>query len=295
MDGGGPVARSHPNAYAEHLSRAVPRSAEQAVWTPGDADMPVLYYGHGAPPLLDDPLWLSQLFDLTAQLPKPRAVLIVSAHWENAPLAISSAAPGTPLVYDFGGFEQRFYEMTYETPDASWLAAQVASLLPDGQNLHQHTERGLDHGAWVPLKAMFPLGDVPVLQLSLPTHDPEKLMALGARLKPLSQQGVLIMGSGFLTHGLPFLSRENWADPDAAAPGWSVEFDAWAREHLAAGRVDELMDYSRGPGMPYAHPTPEHLSPLFVALGAARQADAPVGATIDGFWMGLSKSAFQLS
>lgn len=289
------MSRLTPTAYSQHLVTAGPRSSEQATWAAGDPAMPVLYYGHGAPPLLDDPLWLAQLFEWTVEFPKPRAVLIVSAHWENAPLSISSSQAAAPLVYDFGGFEQRFYEMTYETPDAGWLAQQVAALMPDTESLYEHPTRGLDHGAWVPLKAMFPHADVPVLQLSLPTHDPERLMAIGQRLKPLREQGVLIMGSGFVTHGLPFLNREHWTDPDAAAPGWSVEFDAWTAETLATGRVDTLMDYHRAPGMPYAHPTPEHFSPIFVALGAAGQADSPVDATIDGFWMGLSKRAIQLA
>ena len=190
------------------------------------------------------PLWLRQQFDWAQSLPKPRAVLIVSAHWENAPLSLSGSAKGTPLVYDFGGFEQRFYEMTYETPDASELARTVASLVPDTEQVHEHVSRGLDHGAWVPLKAMYPDADVPVLQMSLPTHDPEKLLALGRRLRPLREQGVLVIGSGFITHGLPFLTREHWTNPDAAAPGWSVDFDAWAGEALERGDVETLARYS---------------------------------------------------
>ena len=223
-------------------------------------------------------------------------MLIVSAHWENAPLSLSGSAQGTPLVYDFGGFEQRFYEMTYETPDASDLARTVASLMPDTEQVHEHVSRGLDHGAWVPLKAMYPDADVPVLQMSLPTHDPEKLLALGRRLRPLREQGVLVIGSGFITHGLPFLSREHWTNPDAAAPGWSVDFDAWAGEALERGDVETLARYSTlAPGMPYAHPTVEHYSPLFVTLGTADAPDDPATTAIDGFWMGLSKRSVQVA
>ena len=252
--------------------------------------MPALYLGHGAPPLLDDPVWSAELSTWAAGLPRPRAILIVSAHWESAPMALSAQGAGTPLVYDFGGFPARYYNETYPTPDASALAALVTSVMPDGMSLHQHPTRGLDHGAWVPLKLMFPSADIPVLQLSLPTHDPLTLIGIGQRLRPLRDHGVLIIGSGFLTHGLPFL--RDWRI-GASPPSWSVEFDAWAREALADGDIELLADFrSRAPGMPYAHPTVEHLSPLFVALGAATAPDAPRDAQIDGFWMGLSKRSF---
>ena len=247
--------------------------------------MPALYLGHGAPPLLDDPTWSGQLATLAADLPRPKAILIVSAHWESAPVSLS--ANGAPLVYDFGGFAEKYYRMTYATPDATALAQRVAAMMPDHEPVHQHASRGLDHGAWVPLKIMYPDADVPVLQLSLPTQDPVRLMALGERLRPLRDEGVLIIGSGFLTHGLPFLTDFRI---DAAAPGWSQEFDAWAGEALARGDVDALANYrSLAPGMPYAHPTVEHYTPLFVTLGAATTPDEPGRQVIDGFWMGLSK------
>ncbi len=118
---------------------------------------------------------------------------------------LSASGPGVPLVYDFGGFPQRYYEMTYETPDASALATRIAAMMPQTEPVHQHASRGLDHGAWVPLKIMYPDGDVPVLQMSLPTDDPYRLLELGRRLRPLRDEGVLVIGSGFLTHGLPFL------------------------------------------------------------------------------------------
>ena len=251
---------------------------------------PALYIGHGAPPLLDDPIWSGQLADWAGDLPRPKAVLIVSAHWESAPVMLSATAPGTPLVYDFGGFPQRYYEMTYETPDAGALAARVAAMLPG--EVHQHASRGLDHGAWVPLKIMYPAGDIPVLQMSLPTQDPERLLELGRRLRPLREEGVLIIGSGFLTHGLPFL-RE-WRI-DAEAPGWSRDFDAWAADALARGDVDALASYrSKAPGMPYAHPTVEHFTPLFVTLGAASDPEVPGDQRIEGYWMGLAKRSLQV-
>src|SRR5215203_2372823 len=192
--------------------------------------MPALYIGHGAPPLLDDPVWSGQLAAWASDLPRPKAILIVSAHWESAPVSLS--ASGAELVYDFGGFDPKYYRMTYRTPDATALADKIAKLMPDTEQVHQHTSRGLDHGAWVPLRIMYPDADIPVLQMSLPTHDPERLLKLGERLRPLRDEGVLIIGSGFLTHGLPFLKE--WRI-EAAVPQWSADFDAWAGEAMARG------------------------------------------------------------
>ncbi len=280
-------------AYDEFVTSAAPSSASQRVWTPDDGALPALYIGHGAPPLLDDPEWMSQLAAWTHQMPKPRGVLIVSAHWEAAPLMLSAPAAGTPLVYDFGGFQPRYYTLTYATPDASALAREVASLMPDTAPAHQHPSRGLDHGAWVPLTVMYPLADVPVLQMSIPTQDPSRLLALGARLRPLRDSGVLVIGSGFLTHGLPFLTMEMVTEN--AVPGWSADFDQWAAEALARGDVDTLAAYRKAPGMPYAHPTADHFLPLFVTLGAAADPAAPPEVVIDGYWMGLAKRSFQVS
>ncbi len=255
--------------------------------------MPALYIGHGAPPLLDDPVWSAQLSAWAADLPRPTAILIVSAHWQSAPMALSAVGADTPLVYDFAGFPAHYFRQRYATPDATDLAALVRAVLPDTVPLHQHPSRGLDHGAWVPLKLMYPAGDVPILQLSLPTHDPHVLIWLGQRLAALRDHGVLIIGSGFLTHGLPFL--RDWRI-DAQPPGWSLDFDAWAREALERGDVETLARYATAaPGMPYAHPTEEHLVPMFVALGAADQVDAARSSAIDGFWMGLSKRSFQVA
>jgi 4,5-DOPA dioxygenase extradiol len=249
--------------------------------------MPALYIGHGAPPLLDDPVWSGELRTLAGALPRPKAILIVSAHWESAPLSLSASGPGTELVYDFGGFDAKYYRMRYDTPDASALAARVAAMMPDTERVHQHASRGLDHGAWVPLTIMYPEADIPVLQMSLPTQDPYELLTLGGRLRELRDEGVLIIGSGFITHGLPFLRDFRI---DAEAPGWSKDFDHWAAEALSRGDVAELASFkTSAPGMPYAHPTVEHYTPLFVTLGAATDSEAPGDQVIDGYWMGLSK------
>jgi 4,5-DOPA dioxygenase extradiol len=255
--------------------------------------MPALYLGHGAPPLVDDPRWVAELKQWAGDIPKPKAVLVVSAHWESAPLTIGATST-VPLDYDFWGFPQKYYDVTYPAPGAADLAREVVALMPDHEPVAERPDRGLDHGAYVPLTVMYPQADVPALQISMPTLDPRRLFDLGRRLAPLRDQGVLIMGSGFLTHGLPYV--DFGAGFDQKAPGWSREFDAWAGAALARGDVDELIDFrNRAPGMPYAHPTVDHFAPLFVTLGAASDPEASVEATIDGFWLGLAKRSFQVA
>lgn len=281
-------------AYDAFLRDVAPDGRGQRPWTPADGPMPALYLSHGAPPLFDDPLWIRQLFGWARSLPKPTAILIVSAHWESAPLSLSASGAGTPLVYDFGGFARRYYTMTYPTPDAGDLAARVASAMPDTEPVHQHRSRGLDHGAWVPLMVMYPYGDVPVLQLSMPTHDPARLLDLGRRLRSLREEGVLVIGSGFMTHGLPFLDHA--AFNDNVVPSWSADFDAWAARALDGGDVETLARYrDLAPGVRFAHPTVEHYTPLFVTLGAAATPDQPVTTTVDGYKFGLSKRSFQVA
>jgi 4,5-DOPA dioxygenase extradiol len=283
------IPESHP--FRQHLRRVAAGDAAAAhrVWTPADGPIPALYLSHGAPPTFEDPAWMTELHTWARALPRPTAILIVSAHWESAPLALSGSA-GTELVYDFGGFAPLYYRMRYDTPDAGDLARQVKALMP--QAVHENARRGLDHGAWVPLKVMYPEADIPVLQLSIPTHDATTLLGLGERLRPLREQGVLVIGSGFMTHGLRFLTRAMLA---GEVPGWSADFDAWAADALARGDVDELAGFrDRAPGMPYAHPTVEHFTPLFVTLGAATDPAAAVTTAIDGFSIGLAKRSFHI-
>jgi 4,5-DOPA dioxygenase extradiol len=288
------IPAQHP--FVAHLGRAATAEAAEPhrPWTPHDGALPSLYLSHGGGPLpFESPQWLTPLHDWARALPKPKAILVVSAHWEAAPLAVSSARP-SELVYDFGGFDPLYYTFRYDTPDAGELARQVVGLVPDTAPVHEHTERGLDHGAWVPLKIMYPGADIPVLQLSLPTDDPDRLLALGERLRPLREQGVLVVGSGHMTHGLPYLTREMFTGD--VVPGWSADFDAWAADALARGDVAELARYrSAAPGMPYAHPTVEHFTPLFVALGAATDPTAPVTTKLDGYALGLSRRSFQVA
>ncbi|WP_030144511.1 dioxygenase [Glycomyces sp. NRRL B-16210] len=278
-------------AFDAFLETTASRTAERRDWTPADGPLPALYLSHGAPPLFDEAEWMDRLFAWAQSLPRPKGVLIVSAHWEAAPLMISSPAAATPLVYDFGGFAQRYFTMRYETPDATAMADRVAAAMPDTEPLHRHSSRGLDHGAWVPLKVMYPDADLPVLQLSIPSHDPDRLMAIGRRLRPLREEGYLVIGSGFMTHGLPYLDFQR---PEQV-PGWSADFDLWAAEALGRGDIEELARYrSQAPGMPYAHPTVDHYIPLFVTYGAASDQEQVAKTVIDGYWLGLSKRSFQL-
>jgi 4,5-DOPA dioxygenase extradiol len=282
------IPAAHP--FADHLRRVAAQPGHR-VWTPDDGALPSLYLSHGAPMLFEMTGWMTQLHDWARSLPRPKAILIVSAHWESAPLSLSTTRP-TELVYDFGGFDPMYYRMRYDTPDATDLAGRVAALMPDTEPVHEHARRGLDHGAWVPLKIMYPQADIPVLQLSMPTHDPDRLLALGRRLRALRDEGVLVVGSGYMTHGLPFLTPQMWSGE--VVPGWSTDFDIWAAEALASGDVDRLARFrTAAPGMPYAHPTVEHFTPLFVTLGAAADPTAPVTTAIDGYALGLAKRSFQ--
>ena len=280
--------RSQPHDYD---ARAGTDVAKRAAGARDGERMPTIYIGHGAPPLVDDELWVEQLAAWAKALPRPTSILIVSAHWENAPLTIGSTRTGTPLVYDFFGFPERYYRAQYRSPGAPELANDVRKLL-SVEGVRDEPDRGLDHGAYVPLTVMYPDADLPVLQVSMPSLDPGKLFDVGRRLRPLRDQGVLIIGSGFLTHGLPFLRDFR---VDAPPPAWSTEFDAWAREALEHGNIDELADFAhRAPAVRYAHPRTEHLAPLFVTLGAGDVSGEELPSIIDGYWMGLSKRSIQV-
>ena len=265
------------------------RASAAAAQVPGR--MPAVYLGHGAPPLLDDALWVAELAAWAEALPRPSAVLMVSAHWTQAPLTLGATEAGVPLVYDFYGFPDRYYQVRYPAPPAPDLACRVADLAGGEPAIAHEPSRGLDHGAYVPLVAMYPDADVPVLQLSLPTLDPVGLLETGERLRPLRDEGVLIIGSGFMTHGLPFL-REFVLD--APPPDWSKDFDQWVAAALERRDLAALAGFRDIPSARYAHPTVEHFAPLFVALGAA-DAGAPTATPITGFWLGLSKRSTQFA
>jgi len=166
-----PQPASSPEEPADAAAKAV---AERARGASAAGRMPTLYIGHGAPPLVDDELWVAQLAAWSKTLPSPTSVLIISAHWENAPLTIGATRTGTPLIYDFGGFPERYYRTQYRSAGAPELATDIRRLL-SGQPIAEQPDHGLDHGAYVPLTVMYPQADVPVLQVSMPSLDPERL------------------------------------------------------------------------------------------------------------------------
>ncbi len=286
-----PGARTSQAATTASVAPAATSGPQPAALEPAPDRLPAVYLGHGAPNLIDDQLWPVELAAWAKEMPRPRSILVVSAHWQSAPLTVG-AVNRAPLVYDFYGFPERYYQIRYDSPAAPDLAARIKALMPPSEPVAQR-ERGLDHGAYVPLLVMYPEADIPVLQMSMPDLAPQRLFEIGRRLAPLRDEGVLIMGSGFMTHGLPFV-HDYW-DGRPGAPEWSAEFDLWAAEMLEKGDVDSLFDFrNKAPGMPFAHPTVEHFAPLFVALGAATDPTAAPKFTIEGYWLGLAKRSFEV-
>lgn len=251
--------------------------------------MPAIFLAHGSPFLLDDREWMAQLAEWARALPRPSAVLMLSAHWERKPVTLG-ATRAVPLVYDFYGFPEHYYRVQYPAPGAPALAARVAALVGATQPVVA-SDRGLDHGAYVPLLAMYPEADVPVLQVSLPSLEPQALFELGRSLAPLRDEGVLIVGSGFLTHNLRAMDMS----PDAPTPAWASEFDAWAADVLARRDVDALLDYrARAPGVRLALPTHEHFVPVLAAAGSDERGTGPVAFPITGYNFGsLTKRSVQ--
>lgn len=230
--------------------------------------IPALFVSHGAPTvILDESPVRTFLAKLAETVDKPKAILAVSAHWEtDHPVVSDAEKPET--IYDFYGFPDALYKMTYPAPGAPGLAARTAKLLNDAGLGPVTTEtRGLDHGAWVPLMLGWPDADIPVTQLSIQSgKDPKWHYRLGEALRPLRDDNVLILASGNLTHNLREF-RGHKID-DAPEP-WASAFDEWASWAIAEGRTEDLLDYRRrAPEAVRNHPTDEHLLPLYVAMGA---------------------------
>lgn len=227
-----------------------------------------IFVSHGSPTLIfDDVPARDFLTGLGRSMPRPRAILVASAHWET-PAPRITASPTPPTIHDFNGFPEVMYQQQYPAPGDPALAAEIkARLDAAGLPAALDASRGLDHGAWVPLKLAYPAADIPVLQLSLQTHlGPRHHLALGEALSPLAKDGVLILGSGSLTHDLRNVS---WRGPNEE-PDWVKSFGDWVQSALAEGRTADLLDYRRlAPNAARNHPTEEHFLPLFIALGAA--------------------------
>ena len=245
---------------------------------PGDR-MPVIFAAHGAPVLLDDAGWMAELASWAKGMPRPKSILVVSAHWERRPTTLG-ATRVVPLTYDFYGFPERYYQTQYAAPGAPELAARVRGLLRRKNiAVADDPERGLDHGAYIPLVAMYPGADVPVLQISMPGLDTLGLFTLGQALAPLRDEGVLVFGSGFLTHNMRYAFRPG-------IPQWAKEFDAWAADALVRFDVDALLDFQvRAPAARMALPTWEHYAPVLVAVGAVADQPTRTSFPITGWWM----------
>jgi 4,5-DOPA dioxygenase extradiol len=230
--------------------------------------MPVGFVGHGAPTLGLENNTITQAWHRWGQaLGKPKAILVLSAHWlSNQPQAGPSVSQS--LVYDFFGFPDELYLLKYNPPAETSAVHRALELLRSaGLNPSAKSERGLDHGAWVPLMKMFPEADIPVFQVSLPAQAPLKeTVALGKALAPLRDEGVFILGSGNVTHNLRQVHFEN---REAAPESWAKDFDAWVAETLEHFDLEKLTQYRTAPGGALSHPTDDHYIPLLAAAAAA--------------------------
>ena len=229
--------------------------------------LPTLFLSHGSPMHALEPGAVRAVWeDIARTLPRPKAILIASAHWEtNLPALTGAAQPET--IHDFYGFPKPLYEIQYPAPGSPELASRALQQLEKNQfKAVQDPSRGLDHGAWSPLLYMYPKADVPVVQIAVQTPlGPQHHVDLGRALAPLAQESVLIIGSGHMTHNL----RER---SDGAPAAYAREFQAWVKEKIEARDFDSLVNYrALNPHGVRAHPTDEHFVPLFVALGAARE------------------------
>ncbi|WP_455366404.1 DODA-type extradiol aromatic ring-opening family dioxygenase [Kaarinaea lacus] len=252
--------------------------------------MPALFIAHSAPPLALDPIAGEDYKRLSENLPKPSAILVFSAHWEGAQLALGEISQHDVPIYDFGGFQPELYELQYPAPGAPRLADKIHALLDKHYTL-ANSERGLDHGVWVPFLHMWPDADIPILQMSMPYNfSDQALFELGQQLSPLRENNILIVGTGGITHNLRTVSPHHTGNP----PAWAMEFDQWIASTLVNHEYNKLIDWqSQAPQANMNHPTPEHFRPLLIVAGAAQH--EPVTFPITGFeWGSMSRRAVQL-
>ena len=230
-----------------------------------EESIPPVFLAHGAPTLALDETAANRFLKRFAEnQPTSKSILILSAHWETDGLKLSAPGP-LRTIHDFRGFPAPLYEITYTVSTAEDQVDEAAKLLEaSGYDVELDSSWGLDHGAWVPLSLAYPDADIPVTALSLPHGStPASVYALGRALAPLKDQGVLIVGSGSTTHNLREIHPQG---SDAAE--WAKGFDAWLDEGLTSGSIDYFGDLELAPDFRRAHPTDEHLLPLFFAFGA---------------------------
>lgn len=237
------------------------------------APMPTLFISHGSPMLAIQESPAHQfLLGLGKTLPKPTAILVASAHWESVGGPMLSMTPDPETIHDFGGFPRALSEIQYDAPGAPETAARAAELLQyEGLTVKTSATRGLDHGAWVPLSLMYPQADIPVTQISVVRGaTPGEHLRIGRALSQLREEGVLVIGSGSLTHNL---NEFRGQDIYAPVPPWVTEFASWMTERLERHDSASLVNfYEKAPSAKRNHPTAEHILPLFVAMGAAGEA-----------------------
>ncbi len=250
------------------------------------ARLPSLFVGHGEPPLAADPAWTGDLIKWGVAIGKPKAILVVSPHWERRPVTLG-ATTTVPLRHDFKGFPERYSRARYPAPGAPELAARVRELVTaTGDKVDDFPDRGLDHGAYVPLMFLYPSFDVPILQITLPAITPGPVFALGRTLAPLRDEGILLIGTGSMTYN----PRTGFTP---TTPSWATTFDTWAGDALARGDIDALMAPENAPAFKQAHPRLDHFAPLWFAAGAA-DPGGPIHCPITGFWQGgFSKRSVQ--
>ena len=223
-----------------------------------------LFVSHGAPSSTEDEEWMTSLQNLGEKLGDIRGIIILSAHWVERGLFAGPLLPSS-LIYDFWGFPERLYRIRYPAPPGADLLP-ILQKLPGIGPITPAPSRGLDHGMWVPLLGLRPEADIPVLGLSLPGTDPGRLHSLGQALLPLRDEGILVIGSGGLTHNLGALAA---GENHATAP-WAEEFDQWVVQKLESSDISALLNFRKeAPNASLSHPTIEHFAPLFVAMGAA--------------------------
>lgn len=238
--------------------------------------MPVVFIGHGSPlNAIEDNPFSRSLVRLAHDLPRPRAILVVSAHWLTQGTRVT-AEPHPKTIHDFGGFPHELYEIRYPAPGDPELAGEIAALA--GADADESW--GFDHASWAVVRHMYPDADVPMLELSLDAFaTPAQHFEMGRRLAPLRDRGVLVVGSGNVVHNLMAVRWEGDAEPYP----WAVEFDAWVRERLLAGDDAALIGFeSLGRTAQLAHPTSEHYLPLLYAAALRRE-----GETVSFFHEGI--------